>query len=329
MDEKITIKPKGSLSLNKQRPELPIDGLPASIQNYINAVCNIYHCQREFVTTAVLATASTAIGKKVVVNEGIYKNPLVLWFVSVARSGSNKSYPMNLVTQPLRRIDEELYAEYKREYDDWKAIPAKDRADEPKCPAIVLDDCTDERRSEILFMNNDTNEPQNRPVAKRGNKRGAIGIYPELKGMLDSKNQYQNGGTSAISKLLRLFDCEDIKVDRKNGFTMLIKDPFFNIIGDLQTGMLRSTFGSELFMTNGLNQRFLFSVAEDIEYPHRSHETLPYSIACEWAQTVRMLYEGIYHSPDGNHYTLVRSTDGEVSLGKEADALYDDYHNYL
>ena len=115
MDEKITIKPKGSLSLSKQRPELPIDGLPASIQNYINAVCNIYHCPREFVTTAVLATASTAIGKKVVVNEGIYKNPLVLWFVSVARSGSNKSYPMKLVTQPLRRIDEELYAEYKRE----------------------------------------------------------------------------------------------------------------------------------------------------------------------------------------------------------------------
>ena len=144
--------------------------------------------------------------KKVVVNEGIYKNPLVLWFVSVARSGSNKSYPMKLVTQPLRRIDEELYAEYKREYDDWKTIPAKDRADEPKCPAIVLDDCTDERRSEILFMNNDTNESQIQQVAKRGNKRGAIGIYPELKGMFDSKNQYQNGGTSAISKLLRLFD---------------------------------------------------------------------------------------------------------------------------
>ncbi|MGM9847496.1 MAG: DUF3987 domain-containing protein [Muribaculaceae bacterium] len=110
MDEKITIKPKGSLSLNKQRPELPIDGLPASIQNYINAVCNIYHCPREFVTTAVLATASTAIGKKVVVNEGIYKNPLVLWFVSVARSGSNKSYPMKLVTQPLRRIEKVAYA---------------------------------------------------------------------------------------------------------------------------------------------------------------------------------------------------------------------------
>lgn len=102
MDEKITIKPKGSLSLNKQRPELPIYGLPVSIQNYINAVCNIYHCPRAFVTTAVLATASTAIGKKVVVNEGIYKNLLVLWFVSVARSGSNKSYPMKLVTQPLR-----------------------------------------------------------------------------------------------------------------------------------------------------------------------------------------------------------------------------------
>ena len=329
MDEKITIKPKGSLSLNKQQPELPIDGLPASIQNYINAVCNIYHCPREFVTTAVLATASTAIGKKVVVNEGIYKNPLVLWFVSVARSGSNKSYPMKLVTQPLRRIDEELYAEYKREYDNWKAIPAKDRADEPKCPAIVLDDCTDERRSEILFMNNDTNEPQNQPIAKRGNKRGAIGIYPELKGMFDSRNQYQNGGTAAISKLLRLFDCEDIKVDRKNGFTMLIKDPFCNILGDLQTGMLRPTFGNELFMTNGLNQRFLFCVVENIEYPKRSNEKLPGDIAAQWNRTIRMLYEGIYHDGMGGHETLFRTTDGEITLSEGADRLYEEYFNTL
>ena len=320
-------KKSGRISLNRRGPELPIDGLPASVIRYIEKVCEIYHCPREFVTCSVLATAATATGKKIKINEGKYKNSLVLWFVFVARSGSNKSYPIKLISAPLRKIDAELYAAYQKEYAEYCSVPPKERdGNEPRCKAIVLDDCTDERRSEILYLNN---QKDDRLTEAYSDKRGAIGIYPELKGMFDSKNQYQNGGTAGISKLLRLFDCEDIKVDRKNGFTMLIKDPFFNIIGDLQTGMLRSTFGSELFMTNGLNQRFLFSVAEDIEYPHRSHETLPYSIACEWAQTVRMLYEGIYHSPDGNHYTLVRSTDGEVSLGKEADALYDDYHNYL
>lgn len=66
---------------------------------------------------------------------------------------------MKLVAEPLRKIDAELYATYKEEHDEWKSIPNKDRnGDEPKCPSIVLDDCTDERRSEILFMNNDTKQ---------------------------------------------------------------------------------------------------------------------------------------------------------------------------
>lgn len=327
--DKITIKWNGAVSLNKQTPELPIDGLPTSVQNYINMVCDIYHCPREFVTSAVIATAATAVGKKVKIDEGKYKNSLVLWFVLVARSGSNKSYPMKLVADPLRTIDAELYAAYKEEHDEWKSIPLKDRCgDEPKCPSIVLDDCTDERRSEILFMNNDTNSDKNGRYKNSG-KRGAIGIYPELKGMFDAKNQYQNGGTAGISKLLRLFDCEDIKVDRRNGFTMLIKDPFCNILGDLQTGMLRSTFGSELFMTNGLNQRFLFCIAENIEYPERSHDKLPFEIDQQWNQTIRMLNDGIYHDNYGGHHTLFRSTDGLVHLSKEADELYNEYYNQL
>lgn len=327
--EKIIIKKTGPVSLNSG-PELPIDGLPASIQRYINAVCDIYHCPREFVTSTVLSTASTAVGKKIKINEGKYKNSLVLWFVLVARSGSNKSYPMKLVTRPLRKIDEELYAAYRKKHDAWKTIPNKERnEDEPRCPSIVLDDCTDERRSEILFINNDTDAEANENAACYGVKRGAIGIYPELKGMFDSRNQYQNGGTAAISKLLRLFDCEDIKVDRRNGFTMLIKDPFCNILGDLQTGMLRSTFGSELFMTNGLNQRFLFCIIENIAYPNRSHEKLPLEIASQWNQTIRMLYDGIYHDGMGGHHTLFRTTDGEVTLSDRADRLYEQYFNAL
>ena len=326
MADKVEIKLSGRASPNAGS-ELPIDGLPESVRTYIEAVCDIYHCPREFVTVAALATAATAVGKKIRVNEGKYHNSLVLWFVSVARSGSNKSYPMKLVTAPLRKIDAELYAEYKKVHDDWKGQPAKERGDEPRCPAIVLDDRTDERRSEILFMNNETDSDGHNDSG--ASKRGVIGIYPELKGMFDAKNQYTNGGTAPISKLLRLFDCEDIKVDRRNGFTMLIKNPFCSIIGDLQTGMLRPTFGSELFMTNGLNQRFLFCIVEDIDYPKRSHKKLPFDIEQRWALTIRMLYDGIYHSPDGYHYTLFRNSDGMVTLSEGADRLYEDYYNIL
>lgn len=320
-------KKSGRISLNRRGPELPIDGLPASVIRYIEKVCEIYHCPREFVTCSVLATAATATGKKIKINEGKYKNSLVPWFVFVARSGSNKSYPIKLISAPLRKIDAELYAAYQKEYAEYCSVPPKERdGNEPRCKAIVLDDCTDERRSEILYLNN---QKDDRLTEAYSDKRGAIGIYPELKGMFDSKNQYQNGGTAGISKLLRLFDCEDIKVDRRSGFTMLIKDPFCNIIGDLQTGLLRATFGSELYMTNGLNQRFLFCIAEDIEYPERSHDTLPYAIAKEWEDTVTLLYRGIYRSGDDVPATLFRCTDGIVTLSEGADKVYNAYYNTL
>lgn len=320
-------KKSGRISINRRGPELPIDGLPASVIRYIEKVCGIYHCPREFVTCSVLATAATATGKKIKINEGKYKNSLVLWFVFVARSGSNKSYPIKLISAPLRKIDAELYAAYQKEYAEYCSVPPKERdGNEPRCKAIVLDDCTDERRSEILYLNNQKEDSLKEAYS---DKRGAIGIYPELKGMFDSKNQYQNGGTAGISKLLRLFDCEDIKVDRRSGFTMLIKDPFCNIIGDLQTGLLRATFGSELFMTNGLNQRFLFCIAEDIEYPERSHDTLPYAIAKEWEDTVTLLYRGIYQSGDEVPATLFRCTDGIVTLSEGADRVYNAYYNTL
>jgi len=320
-------KKSGRISLNRRGPELPIDGLPASVIRYIEKVCEIYHCPRAFVTCSVLATAATATGKKIKINEGKYKNSLVLWFVFVARSGSNKSYPIKLISAPLRKIDAELYAAYQKEYAEYCSVPPKERdGNEPRCKAIVLDDCTDERRSEILYLNN---QKDDRLTEAYSDKRGAIGIYPELKGMFDSKNQYQNGGTAGISKLLRLFDCEDIKVDRRSGFTMLIKDPFCNIIGDLQTGLLRATFGSELYMTNGLNQRFLFCIAEDIEYPERSHDTLPYAIAKEWEDTVTLLYRGIYRSGDDVPATLFRCTDGIVTLSEGADKVYNAYYNTL
>ena len=79
MDEnKVIVKPDKKLSLNTGI-ELPIDGLPPTVRLYIESVCQIYHCPMEFVTAAVLATASTAVGKKIKVNEGKYPNMPVLW----------------------------------------------------------------------------------------------------------------------------------------------------------------------------------------------------------------------------------------------------------
>jgi len=314
----------------EKTPELPVDGLPSPVREYIGAVCDVYHTPREFVTAAVLATAATAVGKRIRVVVGPYSNRLVLWFVLVARSGSNKSYPMKMVTAPLRAIDKRLYEEYLQRVKKHYATPKSRRPDfEPRCRGIVVDDCTDERRNEILFLNSEHAWDSDETVLEQDMNRGAIGIYPELKGMFDSMGQYTGSAQASISRLLRMFDSEDIKVDRKGSCSMLIHEPVYNILGDLQTGMLQATFGSEQFGQSGLNQRFLFCVADDIEYPDFSTERLGAQYAEGWRDMVERLYSGVAYSPAGAPLRLFNAQDDRVVLSADAMRLYEGYYNRL
>lgn len=299
----------------------PTDGLPLVASEYVERMARIYHCPEEFVAASVLATAATAVGRKVHLDDGRYVNYPILWFVSVARSGSNKSLPLRVVTKPLRDIDRDIFDRYKTERSQWMHTPAKDRGEEPRCACMVLDDCTDERRNEVLYLNDGPSG------------RGCIGIYPEIKGMFDSMGQYASGsgaGGAGISRLLRLWDGEDIKVDRRGGATMLVKSPVFNIVGDLQTGLLADTFGNRTFMTNGLNQRFLFCVADNIEYPpDRSTERMPEWLTHMWEEIVKMLYTGVCRNDDGSETPLFPDDDGRILMTEPAEKAYDEYYARL
>lgn len=309
---------------------LPIDGLPFSVREYITELCKVYHTPREFVTAAVLATAATAVGKRIRVEVGPYSNRPVLWFVLVARSGSNKSYPMKVVTTPLRDIDKRLYEEYLQRLKKYYATPRGQRPDfEPRCRGIVVDDCTDERRNEILFLNSEQALDSDETVRPHDMNRGAIGIYPELKGMFDSMGQYTGSAQASISRLLRMFDSEDIKVDRRGSSPMLIHEPVYNILGDLQTGMLQATFGSGHFMESGLNQRFLFCVADEIEYPDFCTERLKGRYTEGWHAIVERLYNGVAYSPKGESLHLFNGQDDRVILSSEAMQAYEQYYNRL
>ncbi len=286
--------------------EFPLTGLPHAIRRYVDEVSRAYGCPGEFVAAAALSVASAAIGSKVVISDGRYRNLPVLWFVLVARSGSNKSYPVRLTAEPLRRIDREINSAYAAEYRQWKNLTAKERQalPEPMCGALVIDDCSDYRRNELLYAN----------CVSPSSGHGLLGIYPELKGMIDSAVG-SGEGTAPVSRLLRLFDGEDIRVDRK-GETMIIPRPHFGVLGDLQTDLLRSTFGSELFMSNGLNQRFLFFLPDDIGYSGRAVHALAPDVLDRWNRTVRSLYAATRSQP-------------VLGFSAGADAVYSDFYNAL
>ncbi len=280
--------------------ELPIDGLPMNVQEYINEVARVYQCPREFVTVAVFCTFSTTIGKRVKVSDGKYTNPLMFWVVNVAPSGSNKTQPVKEVLKPLRDINHKRYQEYDESYNSWASSKEHNEVDEPKFIQVLVGDCTEEARIRIL----------------QNNTTGVLGYYPEIKGYFDDQERYnKNGGED---KLLRLYDGDDIYLNRKGeSRPVVLTDVFMNIMGDIQPAMLKQTFGTVERLMKGLTSRFLFTMPDIQEFPMRSKEKMNNDIAADWRGIIRDLY-----------YRNVWSWNPILIVG-ESDRLYNEYFNSL
>lgn len=128
--------------------------------------------------------------------------------------------------------------------------------------------------------------------------------------------RYNKGGF--VDKLLRMFDGNDVFVNRKGEYKpIVISDVFMNILGDIQPGLLRATFGSPQFMENGLNQRFLFTLPKIEEFPDREVEAMDAGIVANWCSVVKQIYK-----MDLSGWEL-------ISFSPESDALYTEYFNHL
>ena len=194
--EQNNLQPKsGKLRLH-EGVELPIDGLPIKVQAFINEVVRCYCCPIEFPTVAVIASASTVIGRRVKIFDGIYTNPLMLWFVNVANSGTNKTAPVKRAIKPLSIINSENYATYKPELDTWRANKERDESNPPKYDQLLINDSTEEARTQVL----------------KSSTTGVLAHHPEIKGFFDDLDRYNKSGS--ISRVLRLIDGDELIVGR-------------------------------------------------------------------------------------------------------------------
>ena len=121
-----------------------------------------------------------------------------------------------------------------------------------------------------------------------------------------------------MDKLLRMFDGDDVFVNRKGeNKPIVITDPFMNILGDIQPGLLKATFGSPQLMENGLDQRFLFTFAQITEFPMRDKLTMDHDLEVSWQDVVKQIYNMDYNGW------------GLISFSNEADEIYTEYFNRL
>lgn len=278
---------------------LPIDGLSADTQTIINEYTSVYQCSRDMIVSVMFNIVGSSVGKRLVIDDGKYNNFLCLWTVNVAPSGSNKSAPVKSLLQPMREADAESYKAYREALKEWKKS-GDEKSEKPTFRQHLLSNSTPEARNQVLA----------------NNPNGIFLYRDEIRGFLDDIGRYNRSGE--VSDLLSLFDADDITVNRKSEDTLLIEKPFMSIFGSIQPDILASTFGKDLLMGNGFNQRWLFCYPDACPPAMYSEKTLSKDVAEAWGTYIRNLMSCDF-SEHGN----------TLYLSDEAKAIYVSYFNKM
>ena len=278
---------------------LPVDGLSPNATEMLRKVASSLQCPVDIALSAMFATVGVAMGKRVIIDDGKYRNYPCLWVYVVAPSGSNKSTPIRFFLQPLKDRDSYNYGVYREELRAYRQA-GDDKGDKPVFKQYVISDSTPEARNQVLSVN----------------PNGILLYRDELKGMIDDFCRYAKSGE--LSQMLSMFDSDTIVVNRKSDEPLLIKDPFMSIIGSIQPSVLVDTFGNDNMMNNGFNQRWLFCYPESGMPEMYNDVSIPQSVISDWKD---FIYNLIMYD-----FSVM---GGKIYIRGEAKRVYIDYYNSL
>ena len=278
---------------------LPVDGLSPNATEMLRKVASSLQCPVDIALSAMFATVGVAMGKRVIIDDGKYRNYPCLWVCVVAPSGSNKSTPIRFFLQPLKDRDSYNYGVYREELRAYRQA-GDDKGDKPVFKQYVISDSTPEARNQVLSVN----------------PNGILLYRDELKGMIDDFCRYAKSGE--LSQMLSMSDSDTIVVNRKSDEPLLIKDPFMSIIGSIQPSVLVDTFGNDNMMNNGFNQRWLFCYPESGMPEMYNDVSIPQSVISDWKD---FIYNLIMYD-----FSVM---GGKIYIRGEAKRVYIDYYNSL
>ena len=276
--------------INKQC--LPFECLQVEIQGIIKNFAEVYQCDTDIIVSTIYAIVSIAVNKSIKLFDGKYTNYPSMWICHVAPSGSNKSAPVKMLFKPINELNEEAVVAY---YEELRHTD-KDDSNKPKpiCKKLSLTDTTPEAIYKALsFM------PQ-------------MVYRDEIKGMIDDFDRYNRSGI--ISNMLSIWDSTSFCIDRKTEDPTFIREPFLDILGGIQPGLLKPTFGNPQLMISGFNQRILFVYPDKLPVTYYSDNLLSEAIMPYWTNFVR---------------DLMKLEPTTLSLSPEAKDFYCTYYNML
>ena len=287
-------------------PDFPIHIFPQQLQQIITCYCSTLNLNIDYAAVTVLYAFSVALGGhySLTVKRGWVELP-TLFVALVGKPGINKSGPISIFTQPLEKLEKDLFKRFLDEYSKFKKVRSTKKengdlntiSEEPVRSQLVIKDATQEAMLKALY----------------DNPHGFAGIYDELAAFLKSFNKYKSGGGDE-EVMLSLFSGKSISVNRKSSEPIFIEKPFISIIGSIQPQVLINLLGNNK-IDNGLTHRFLFAFPDHVIREDLSDEDVPEYIE-ELYQTFinRILISEFFHA-DG--YPAQK-----ISLSKEGYEAY-------
>ena len=231
----------------------PVNALPEPCRSLVSQGAAAIGCDPALIALPLMAAAAGAIGNaRRIKLKRTWKEPAILWAVTVARSGGRKSPAFDLGMRGLSEIEDKEWAtylddedEYKRDLERWKDEGSKRQKPEPPTMSRkIVREISVEQLAQILSEN----------------PKGVILARDELAAWAGGFDKYRGGKGEESAHWLEMHRGGKLTVDRKTGDNKRVHVPraAVSITGTIQPGTLERVLGRKHF-ENGLAARLLLA----------------------------------------------------------------------
>lgn len=221
----------------------------------ISEVCETNRFHKDFLSTSIMSVAATAIGNtySIHISES-WKEKCTFFMALVGSPGVNKSAPLTWALSPLEQKERETYKRYLEYLKDFSA----DDKNAGKTPGGLIKTIVSDATPEAVVQQ------------LEGNERGILIYNDELSGFINTFQRYSKGNDEQF--YLSVWSGKPVVVDRKTTKSIRINQPFLNVIGTIQPGVLEKSFhGKE---DSGFFDRWLICKPQNIVKEYWSDVTL-------------------------------------------------------
>ncbi len=301
----------------------PTPALPKAVSTLIEEAGRAIGCDEAFVALPLLAVLGSAIGttRRVELKPGWSALPIV-WPVTVAESGSQKSPAADVSLDHVREREDRLYEEYAAERQTYEIeVEDYEKARSTWRHAKKSDDPPPKRPREPLqrrvLVEDATSEALVSALAD--NPRGLLVATDEFSGLLGSMGRY-NGTPAADEALyLKSYSGRSHNVSRRTGRSTHVRQAAVWLTGTIQPGVLRRALGVER-RESGLLARLL--LAAPPRRPKKwTTDAIGWTTRGDFVRVLDNLY-GLEHE-----LTAGRPGSKIVRLSRDAETLFVKFHD--